>query len=189
MRTVLRTNYENFANAMVGFAREGDGVCCVTYEQNTYNLLKELLAHKEVIPCGIDVQNESISGYDKEYYIMLTKELYLFIEPAYHEDNEYHKAGYYEDFSDMIFVDEDVRGEVLVHLYPGDIGTQKVQFVDADNFKIDFDWNQSMNCGECSMDCGNCGLCGDDAFDDGLKVETVYELLYDIKNLLDDFFD
>ena len=189
MRTVLRTNYENFADTMIDFAEDGDDVCCVTYEQNTYNLLRELLNYDEVTPCGIEVHNEEISGYNKEYYITLTKDFYLFVEPAYYESNEYHKEGYYEVISNTIFVDEDVCGEIIPHLYSDD-EILKVEFVDTDNFKIDFDWNRNMDCGECSMDCENCALCGDDDFDDSeSKMETVSELLYGIKNLLDEFFD
>lgn len=185
MGTVLKTNYEDFANIMTGFARDGNDICCITYADNTFNLLRELMSCRDVIPKGINIEWEEVNGYDKEYFVELTKEMFLFIEPAYHEDNEYHEAGYYNTWADMIFVDMDADERIYPSLFTEYGEIHKVEFRMISSPEI------HMTGEEESCFCKECCECKDDDFEFEFDDEypSLRSLLREIKTLLDDYFE
>lgn len=183
MRTVLKTNYEDFADIMVGFARDGNHLCCATYVQNTFDLLRALMNHEEVTPMTIEIHSEELDGYDKEYYIELTKDMELFVEPAYREKNEHHEAGYICSWADMIFVDMDADDEIYEYLVPTEQEIRNVEFRMVSNpvvYQIPEE-DQCCNCGECRK-------CDEEVTDFSEEV-SLEEVLYKIKEILEDYFD
>ena len=64
---------------------------------------------------SIELEDYDISGYDKEFELMLTQDG-VAVSKMWHEDNEWHKAGYYDTGADVAFVHEDCNSKILTHI-------------------------------------------------------------------------
>lgn len=100
-------------------------LCCLSMSENEfpqicafgkYAVIKELLAdlirNGINISHGIDLENYEAQHYDKEYVLYLDH-FGVTVEKMWHEDNEWHKAGYYDTDCDVAFVHEDCNSKIL----------------------------------------------------------------------------
>lgn len=77
--------------------------------------LETLLTNGVKIHNSIELEDCEISGYDKEFELMLTQDG-VAVSKMWHEDNEYHEAGYYDTGADVAFVHEDCCSKILSHI-------------------------------------------------------------------------
>lgn len=75
-------------------------------------LLAELIRNGIDISHGIDLEDYEAQHYDKESVLYLDH-FGITVEKMWHEDNEWHKAGYYETDCDVAFVHEDCNSKIL----------------------------------------------------------------------------
>ena len=76
-------------------------------------LLKIILQNKELGE-RINIESFSVdSDYEKEYYFTIGNDFDLWCEPAWYEENEYHKAGYLTTGGDSIYLYEECNWEIL----------------------------------------------------------------------------
>ncbi|MDU7030156.1 MAG: hypothetical protein E6357_21030 [Clostridiales bacterium] len=100
-------------------------LCCLSMSENEfpqicafgkYAVIKELLANLIRngidISHGIDLEDYEAQHYDKEYVLYLDH-FGVTVEKMWHEDNEWHKAGYYDTDCDVAFVHEDCNSKIL----------------------------------------------------------------------------
>lgn len=76
------------------------------------DLLTNLIRNGIDISHGIDLEDYEAQHYDKEYVLYLDH-FGVTVEKMWHEDNEWHKAGYYDTDCDVAFVHEDCNSKIL----------------------------------------------------------------------------
>ena len=54
-----------------------------------------------------------MTGYNREYLVSFDEEFVLSVEPLWHEDNEYHKAGYLSFDADVCYVDGNAHNAAI----------------------------------------------------------------------------
>lgn len=94
MNKIVFDSIEALAECMMTDANKGDTAYAVCFLDDASELLRELMRFTEVTIGGINITKEEYNGYSKEYFISLDGDMVLDIEPAWHESNEYHNAGY-----------------------------------------------------------------------------------------------
>lgn len=102
MDIISFVSHEDLAEYMVNKALEGNFVYAVLFYDDAKQLLKELSFFEETEYESVELEAPEYSGYEKEYYIILDDEFNIGVEKAFHEENEWHEAGYYK------FGDDDV---------------------------------------------------------------------------------
>ena len=122
-------------------------ICAVLFYDDTVDLIKELATYKEVKIKSIEIHSSELDGYDKEYYVSLDKDGYLYVEPAY-RDKEY------------ICLEDD-----MLVLIPNNANYSIIKEIPNDNCReiyIGIDNNYGYNCEDCCRDCCICPLMNDD---------------------------
>lgn len=78
-------------------------------------LLVSLIVNGVIIGSSIELEDCTISNYDKEFELSITEDG-VDVCKLWHEDNEYHKAGYYYSGANIAFVHEDCSSKILPYI-------------------------------------------------------------------------
>lgn len=114
MNTIRFNNYDAFAMRMVNDVMSGKWTTAVLFFDDAAELVKAIIrAEKDVIINGIDLNPEIMTGYNREYLVSFDEEFVLSVEPLWHEDNEYHKAGYLSFDADVCYVDGNAHNAAI----------------------------------------------------------------------------
>jgi hypothetical protein len=117
-------------------------VVFIGYYDEAIAVMKELMVYDGVYPYNIDIQEESWSGYEKEYYVELDDNLDLWVSPAWYAEKEF----YLMVDTDIAFITGDCNSMILKTIRTD----SAVEVVYADEIEEDC-------CGNCSGTCdGNC---------------------------------
>ena len=139
-------NYEVVAECMVDMAKEENFTTyAVLFYEDAKNLLKELAMYEETEIDNIDLSEPVNKGYDREFYVVLDKDLHISVEEAWHEKNEYHEACYFRfgDGDTITLIHSDANSKVVDAAsgsicFEFEIGNkQKEQEEQEDNSNID----------------------------------------------------
>lgn len=143
----------------------------------------------------IDMQNENIEGYDKEFYLTIFPDMDFDICPAYN----YGLGDYLYNEQDLLFVDGDVPSSVLkkyedidcfeIQIRPGEVELFIDNVIDNEE-DISEEYGDEMSddfCGDCCGDCCTCSKTCDP--DDDAYTDKVFQNLLNLKMILDDLFD
>lgn len=126
-----------FAEFFYDIADSGDTATAVLLYEDAKDLMLLLSEMDDVSLENVHLESEDYNGYNKEFYVTLSPEFELFIEPVY--DDEIIK----ECYSDSIF-------------YFGDTNSRIAIENDCDNkYEVDFD-DESNDCENCCDDCCSC---------------------------------
>ena len=156
MNTIRFNDYDAFAMRMVNDVMSGKWTTAVLFFDDAAELVKAIIrAEKDVIINGIDLNPEIMTGYNREYLVSFDEEFVLSVEPLWHEDNEYHKAGYLSFDADVCYVDGNAHNSAIEY---ADREACYEVFVDG---KIESDY-----------DCEHCAF-RDDDFDYILRWENL----------------
>lgn len=142
-------NYIEFGDHMYELAKEGNDVLAVATYDETIEIIKWLVSHDDVQIHNIEVYPYDWNHYDKEFYITITADLVVYVEPAYIKSNpnsdEYDKL--LCPLANIIFFSGEanyktVKGSCYDEAYEFVIGTKEDNLTD--------------DCGDCSCDCSDC---------------------------------
>lgn len=103
----------DLAKEMIEKAYDGKTVYAVLFYDEAIELMRCAMECLDVEPCDIEIAPEEVSGYDKEYYIVLDADMVLHVQPAWHEKNEYFGEGYYDFDADCVYIDGDASSAIL----------------------------------------------------------------------------
>ena len=120
---------------------ESETVTAVMFREDTLKLFEILLEHKNIDIGDIEIWNET--DYYEEYYISLTDDLQLNIEPI-HKHGEIHSAE-----ADVVLFDGDVSSKIIAE-NPDSINLE-LEICD-DDMEDDSD----DSCRNCCEDCSDC---------------------------------
>lgn len=142
MNTIKFNDYDAFAMRMVNDAMNGKWTTAVLFFDDAAELVKAIIrAEKDVVIDGINLNPTMMTGYDREYLVSFDEEFVLSVEPLWHEDNEYHKAGYLVFDADVCYVD-------------GNAHNAAIEYVDRDacyEVFIDGKIESDYDCEECAF--------------------------------------
>lgn len=101
------SNYKALSDYMHSKVLDGTSIVATLFLNDTISLMKELLTYDDVEIGSIDVAQEEYSGYLKEYYIILTRDMILDITPA-HNGNIYLEVD-----PDMMLIHGDASSSII----------------------------------------------------------------------------
>lgn len=119
---------------------ESETVTTVMFREDTLKLFEILLQYEDIDISDIEIWNET--DYYEEYYLYLTDDLQLKIEPV-HKYGEIHVAE-----SDVVLFAGDVSSKIILG-NPDSIHLE----IEISN---DTDDDSDDDCGNCCEDCSNC---------------------------------
>lgn len=165
------SDYEHLGTVMYELAEDGLVVCSVLSSEQAFELLRELSIYDDVQLGSIHLQNGDYECYDREYYVTLDTDMVLDIEPAWHNGDDKHSAGYAYNEADVFFFDTNASAAVML---PYQNKTcYELRFGDVD-------YDEDDICEDCSEDCSDCDIDNDDA---------VLAYLHNLKAILDELFE
>ena len=106
-------DYDDIAEYIYDEVSDGKCVHTIMFYEDARNLIKCLAEMYEIKISSIVLHEPDWEGYTKEYAVIVDKDFNLYVEKCYHEDNEYHKAGYYRFESDVVLIDENASPSAL----------------------------------------------------------------------------
>ena len=82
------------------------------------NILEKSIIHGASIIDGIELEDYEVDYYDKEFILCLEKydSITVSVQKAWYEDNQWHKAGYFDGEADIAFVHADCNSKLLKHI-------------------------------------------------------------------------
>lgn len=75
--------HEDLCDYMVDKAQDGIYTVAVLFYEDALQLLRELMQYDDIDIEAIEIKPEEYDGYDKEYYVSLTDDMFASVEPAY----------------------------------------------------------------------------------------------------------
>lgn len=120
---------------------ESETVTTVMFREDTLKLFEILLQYEDIDISDIEIWNET--DYYEEYYISLTDDLQLDIEPV-HKYGEIHSAE-----SDVVLFSGDVSSKIIAE-NPDSINLE-LEICDDDT-----EDDTDNGCGNCCEDCSDC---------------------------------
>ena len=146
MDIISFVSHEDLAEYMLSKAIEGKTVYAVLFYDDAKQLLKELSFFEETEYGSIELEIPNSNQYKKEYYIVLDDEFKIFVQKAFHDDNEWHEAGYYNfgDSDIVALIDSYANSQVIKAA-----GNSYCMEIEID---ADADHDPCFDCDDCGVD-------------------------------------
>lgn len=113
MDKIVFNDYIGLAHKMIETAESGGTAYAVCFFDDAVGILKELMSIDEVTVGSISITDEEYDGYTKEYYVSIDGDYIVDVQPAWHDKNDYHDAGYYGFEAEDVFIDGDANSAIL----------------------------------------------------------------------------
>lgn len=152
----------DLAEKMIDLAVEDDVMAIVNFEE-ARDLVQALAENGCLTIMDIELCSPEIDGYDKEYFVTVTNDGYLWCERAWHETNEYHEAGYLRYGEKLCYIHEECNSVLIQYALEN---TEFVEFAYAN------DDEEYQSC----TDCPDRDYCENVTEDTGKKEEVLNEL-------------
>lgn len=97
---------------MIDRAQDGHYVVAALYYDNAIKLLRELLLYEDVEAEYIDIKPIESNGYEKEYYVSITEDMIVSVEPAFVYGR------YLDAHADLTLVDNEANSKIISEIDP-----------------------------------------------------------------------
>lgn len=141
METIQFNDYADLGEYLYNIAEEGKTVSTVLFKKDIIGLLRWLMEYDEIDLGHIEIKDEFVDGYSKEYYLTIDDDLSVTIEPVYDENTNIITPCY----SDIVLFDGNVSSRIAIE--NEDCTQIEIEIVDNED---------EDSCGDCCYDCGNC---------------------------------
>lgn len=99
MEIVLFDNYDVFAEALIKLAKNAEQTSVIICNyKDAVGMIQALIEQQKLTIESVDITDPEVNGYDKEYHVAVTKDMELWVEPAF-RDGQYLKSS-----ADIVFV-------------------------------------------------------------------------------------
>lgn len=136
--------FDDFAELgeyIINLVDDNNCVSVVLFKNDIVNLLRWLMEYDDIDVGHIDIKDEFVDDYDKEYYLTIDDDFSISIEPVYDEDtNEIIPC-----YSDIVLFDGDVSSKIALE----NEDCEQIEISIAED-------NEDDTCGDCCYDCCNC---------------------------------
>lgn len=141
MQMINFRDYAELGEYLYNLASENKTVSVVLFKKDIVGLLRWLMEYDTIDLGYIEIKDEFIDSYSKEYYLTIDDDLHVTIEPVYDE--------YTDDvipcYSDIVLFDGDVSSRIAIE----NNDCIQIEISITDNYYEDY-------CGDCCCDCSNC---------------------------------
>jgi hypothetical protein len=147
-------DYAELGEYLIDTTDDYELVSVVLFKDDIVNLLRWLMEYDNIDLGHIDIKDEFIDDYEKEYYLTIDSDLSISIEPVYDEDGDIVPC-----YSDIVLFDGDT--------------SSKIVFANEDCEKIEIsiaEEDDEDNCGDCCYDCGSCPKMASQAISSALSM-------------------
>ena len=141
MKIINFTDYAELGEYLYNLASENKIVSVVLFKKDTNGLLRWLMEYDEIDLGHIEIKDEFVDSYSKEYYLTINDDLSVSVEPVYDEDTDTIIPCY----SDIVLFDGDASSKIAIK----NEDCVQIEISIADNEDED-------SCGDCCYDCGSC---------------------------------
>uniref|UniRef100_UPI0025E0DAFD hypothetical protein n=1 Tax=Ruminococcus sp. TaxID=41978 RepID=UPI0025E0DAFD len=104
MEMIYFTDYAELGEYLYNLASKYKTTSVVLFKKDIIDLLRWLMEYDEIELGHIEIKNEFVDSYAKEYYLTIDDDLSVTIEPVYDEDTDTIIPCY----SDIILFDDNV---------------------------------------------------------------------------------
>lgn len=141
MEMIYFTDYAELGEYLYNLASKYKTTSVVLFKKDIIGLLRWLMEYDEIELGHIEIKDEFVDSYSKEYYLTIDDDLSVTIEPVYDEDTDTIIPCY----SDIILFDGNVSSKIAIE--NEDCIQVEISIADYDN---------EDSCGDCCYDCSNC---------------------------------
>lgn len=133
MEIVLFDNYNVFAEALIKLAKNAEQTSVIICNyKDAVGMIQALVEQQKLTIESVDITDPEINGYDKEYHVAVTKDMELWVEPAF-RDGHYLKSS-----ADIVFVTgnsnskaiKDIDSESCYETYIGELPEELLEEVE-----------------------------------------------------------
>ena len=133
MEIVLFDNYDVFAEALIKLAKNAEQTSVIICNyKDAVGMIQALIEQQKLTIESVDITDPEINGYDKEYHVAVTKDMELWVEPAF-RDGHYLKSS-----ADIVFVTgnsnskaiKDIDSESCYETYIGELPEELLEEVE-----------------------------------------------------------
>lgn len=162
MKRLFCKDIPALAEYMVNEASDGVNVTATLFFSDAVALMRELMTYEDIDVDYVKVMTEEYSGYNREYYVTLSEDSVLSVEPAW-EDGRYLNTE-----SDLILIDGCASHKIV----------EDIPYGNCRELYIGIEEDEDEDCcGDC---CNDCSSCNKDMEDDELDyLFDDIELIYD----------
>lgn len=154
MQKIKAKSAFEIAAMMIDAALDGKYAYAILYFDAAAALIRNLLGCEGATISSISISDPEYYRYSKEYYVSLDPEFVVSCEPAWHEKNEYHDAGYTGFDADIVYVDGEAKAKILESC------TTKAAMFELDltecDLDMDYDIDYENDEDGCECDCDDC---------------------------------
>lgn len=133
MEIVLFDNYDVFAEALIKLAKNAEQTSVIICNhKDAVGMIQALIEQQKLTIESVDITDPEVNGYDKEYHVAVTKDMELWVEPAF-RDGHYLKSS-----ADIVFVTgnsnskaiKDIDSESCYETYIGELPEELLEEVE-----------------------------------------------------------
>lgn len=128
---IIFNSYTELVDRMMEVANDGGTAYTICFFEDAKAIIKELLSREGTQIASLNISEQSYCGYNKEYFISIDGDMLIDVEPAWHDKNEFHDAGYLWFDAEKVFV-------------VGEANSAVIKCIDNEKwFEIEFDFSDS----------------------------------------------
>lgn len=136
MEIVLFDNYDVFAEALIKLAKNAEQTSVIICNyKDAVGMIQALIEQQKLTIESVDITDPEINGYDKEYHVAVTKDMELWVEPAF-RDGQYLKSS-----ADIVFITgnsnskaiKGIDSETCYETYIGELPEELLEEVEEEN--------------------------------------------------------
>ena len=133
MEIVLFDNYDVFAEALIKLVKNAEQTSVIICNyKDAVGMIQALIEQQKLTIESVDITDPEVNGYDKEYHVAVTKDMELWVEPAF-RDGHYLKSS-----ADIVFVTgnsnskaiKDIDSESCYETYIGELPEELLEEVE-----------------------------------------------------------
>lgn len=141
MEMIYFTDYAELGKYLYNLATEYKTASAVLFKKDIIGLLRWLMEYNEIELSHIEIKDEFVDSYSKEYYLTIDNDLFVTIKPVYDEDTD----SIIPCYSDIVLFDSEVSSKIAIE----NEHCEQIEISIAES-------DEENICGDCCYDCGNC---------------------------------
>lgn len=138
MKKLYFENCFDLSEYMIDKAMDGFYTVATLFYEDASALIGELVTDRNVSVHSIRLEPCDYDGYNKEYYVTISRDLELFVEPAFSN------GIYLETDADLMLIDGNASSDILKRI---EISKCREIYIS------DYEDIEDFDCGECCCDC------------------------------------
>jgi len=172
------TDIYELADIIYDQAADGNWVYATLFYDDATELMRALLDYEDVSVQCIDIADDTIDGYNKEYHVALDPNLSLAVEHAWQDKNEWNEAGYLYFEADVLYIDGSANYAVVKRQGNPECDVYELEIEDSIEFDDESDESDFCSLLDFLLDVIEGAISEDDSEYDEDKNDEVLEFIH-----------